>query len=188
VSEGPVPVEAPVATDTPAQDSTVSATMLRVLAETADEFRTGSPVYLVAAFPFPHKVIGGFTTRAGADSARAAAGSSYGVFGPYLTAEDPDVEGAPKVISVRVELESAGGREVVEVNPDTVDALFFSQSAYDKFVTPYYSRVYGPAFALELLEVSRKKRPKGHCLSRMCLVYDPGDEKYRDPFEIRTPP
>ena len=187
VSEAPAPTGGPVATDAPAHDSAVSATMLRVLAETADEFRTGSSVYLVAAFRFPHKVLGGFATRATADSIRAAAGAGYGVFGPYLTSEDPGVEGAPTVISVRVELETAEGREVINVNPDTVDALFFSQSAYDKFVTPYYSRVYGAAFALELLEVSRKKRPKGHCLSRLCLVYDPGNEEYQDPFEAATP-
>ncbi len=173
-SMAPAPVMASAAADTGTQDTLVSATMLRVLAETADEFRTGAPVFLVAAYQFPHKVLGGFQSRAEADSARAAAGGGHGVFGPYVTPEDEIPDSAAEVISVRLEIETAGGREVVVVDPERVDALFFSQSAYDKFVVPYYAGIYGPEYALRQREIFMRKRPPGHCLSRMCLIMEDG--------------
>ena len=164
----------------PTPDTLVTATMLRVLAETADEFRTGVPVFLVAAYQFPHRVLGGFPTRAAADSARAAAGAGHGVFGPYVTPAEPAPDSTPKVISVRLEIETMGTRRIVNVNPDTVDALFLSLSAYDKFVIPYYTRVYGAEFALELRERFWPMRPPGHCWSRMCRLLEDG-VTYEDP-------
>jgi hypothetical protein len=170
-----------VTADPGPSDSLVSATMLRVLAETADEFRSGTPVYLVAAFGFPHTVRGGFPSREAAERARAAAGPGHGVFGPYVTPEDEIPDSVPRVVSVRLELETPGGRRTVTVNPDTVNALFFTQSAYDKFVTGYYARVYGAEYAAELRDISLLSRPKGHCLSRMCLVLGSGEVEYLDP-------
>ncbi len=179
----PAPVtQAPVPAAT-AQDSTVSATMLRVLAETADEFRTGSPIFLVAAYRFPHRVLGGFAARSAADSARAAAGSGYGVFGPYLTPADPIADSAARVVGVQLEIETPSGRKTVRVSPDTVDAIFFSESAFDKFAVPYYSNVYGPEFAAELKATSPLQRPKGHCFSRMCLILHEGGTVEMKPFE-----
>jgi hypothetical protein len=135
--------------------------MLRVLAEIADEFRTGAPVFLVAAFAFLHTVIGGVPSRAAADSARAAAGPGHGVFGPYVTPADQIPDSVPKVISVRLEIQTPQGKQVVDVDPDTVNALFFTQAAVDKFAIPYYSRVYGPEYASKLRRETKYKKPPG---------------------------
>ena len=38
----------------------------------------------------------------------------------------------------------------IPLPPQTVDAVFFSVSAFDKFVAPYYAKVQGPAYAQAL--------------------------------------
>ena len=114
----------------PAQDTTISATMLRVLAEAADGFRTGRPIYLVADRRFPHNVAGPFASRREADRIRADSGATFGVFGPYLTRVDPAPDSAARVVAVRITLQQPGGRRrTIEVDPDSVDALFFTVSA-----------------------------------------------------------
>src|SRR5881296_766026 len=71
------------------QDTAVTASSLaRVLAEVAQDIRTGRPVYLVATLKFPQYVIGEFETREQAQRLAADSGAGYGVFGPYVTPAD----------------------------------------------------------------------------------------------------
>src|SRR3989442_3629511 len=69
-----------------AQDTT--ATLLKVLGEAVDGYRTGQPVYVVAAFRSPYPVYGVFSTRDSATSALPRAGRGYSVFGPYVAPPD----------------------------------------------------------------------------------------------------
>lgn len=38
----------------------------------------------------------------------------------------------------------------IPIAPQRVDAIFFSLSAFDKFVAPYYTQVQGPTYAQAL--------------------------------------
>ena len=152
------------------QATSVSATMLRVLAETADGVRTGRDVYFVADYRFPHHVTGPFATRAAADRVRSDSGATFGVFGPYRTAADPVSDSATRVVRVTVVTENARGtRQTIEIDPSVVDALFFTQSAVDKFVIPYYSELYGPQYATRLQGLTPFLYPKCHASSNICI-------------------
>ena len=134
-----------------AQDSArVSATMLRVLAEAADAERTGQPVFFVADYRFPHQVLGPFGSRDEAARLQADSGSTFAVFGPYTTPTEPGVDTASRVVGIRITMMTRRGRQTLDLDPRKVDALFLSGAAADKFVIPFYSRVYGPEYAQRL--------------------------------------
>jgi hypothetical protein len=127
-------------------------------------------VFLVADYRFPHNVAGPFDTYAQARRVLADSGATFAVFGPYVTRREPGADSATRVVAVRVTIESPGGRRrTVDVDPTKVDALFFTMSAVDKFVIPYYSRIYGPEYA-ELLRTSSPLEPKCHSSSHICDI------------------
>jgi hypothetical protein len=164
-----------------AQDTAVTATMLRIVAETADQFRTGRPVWLLADYRFPHLVRGPFPTREAAQLARRDSTATQGLFGPYVTPRDAGADSAPRVVGIRVLLRAPGGAQTtIVVNPEEVDALFFTMTPFDKFVVPYYSRLYGADFARRLRQYALKSPfiPKGHCATRACEP-DPGIGRFR---------
>jgi hypothetical protein len=161
-------------TQSAAVQPTVSATMLRVLAEAADVYRTGKPIFLVADYRYPHNVVRGFTSRAAASRVKADSGANYGVFGPYVTAEDSIAANAPKVTAIRITTKSSSDTQSVlhNVNPAGADALFFSMSAVDKFVLPYYEKTLGPLYARTLRQKILEGFNSGvfyrHCFSWIC--------------------
>lgn len=162
-----------------AQDTVVTATMLRVVAERADQYRTGRPVYLLADYRFPHNVRGPFSTRRAAELAGGDSSASFRVFGPYVTPRDATPDSAARVVSIQLVVQSPRGRQTIDVNPSTVDALFFSMVPFDKFVVPYYSRLYGPEFARRLRDdaLSLPIFIPAHCATHACM---PGPEGFRD--------
>jgi len=130
------------------QDSTrVSATMLRVLAEAADGERSGRAVYFVADHRFPHKVLGPFFSLDEAQRVQADSGATFGVFGPYTTPPGPASDAGSRIEKIRVTMVTPRGRQTFDVDLGKVDALFLSRSSIEKFVIPYYGRVYGPEYA-----------------------------------------
>jgi hypothetical protein len=145
--------------------------MLRVLAEQADVYRTGSAVYLVADYRYPHNVLP-FTTRTAAINAQKDSAANYGLFGPYVTPPDPIAARAPRVISVTVKLGTPTGDQQQTVTADQADALFFNLSALDKFVIPYYQRTLGTAYAqalrTKLIDRLNRVGYMRHCFSWMC--------------------
>jgi hypothetical protein len=67
--------------------------------------------------------------------------------GPYC----PDLLNVPAPLdslrTVVLQLTFTNGRTVgIDINPRTSDAVFFKLSAWDKFLSPYYIRLYGPAY------------------------------------------
>ncbi len=146
-----------------AQDTTraTPTSLARVLAEAARDFRTGAPVYLVAARRFPEYVVGGFPTRARADRVAADSGAGYGVFGPYLTPRDVVSPDSTAIDSVVVFLREPGGTQRVKLGPG-VDALFLNQAAVDKFLVPYYSSLYGPMAATLMRQQAMARPPACH--------------------------
>jgi hypothetical protein len=172
-----------------AQQRTTTATLLRVLSEAADVYRTGKPIYLVADYRYPHNVLPGFGNK---DSALTAAkrlnankGASFDVFGPYVTPQDSISETALQIVSISITTKTSSGTKTHTVDPRRTDALFLNLSAIDKFVLPYYSKVLGPAYASRLREKSIEAIRSGafmrHCWSWMCT--DPPD-----PLHVIGPP
>ena len=161
-----------------AQDTTVTATLLKVVGEAVDGYRTGRPAYVVAAYCFPHTVYGVFSTKDSAMTARARAGRGFDTFGPYVAPTDgagemryamiacphytptrykcPTIDSAftvpaSQVDSVRVTVFARDGRfRTTSYQKTEMDALFFTLSAMDKFVIPYYGRVLGAGYAASI--------------------------------------
>ena len=152
------------------QDEPIPAGMLRVLAEAADGFRTGQAVFFVADRRYPYNIAGTFESRPAAEAARADSGSSYGVFGPYTTPADRIADTSPRVIGVRLTLQTARGRVFRELDPTKVDAVFLTPSAVDKFLLPYYTSIYGPKYSADLWSIVLREglKPICHGFSRPC--------------------
>jgi len=159
VQNGPSPKQA----ESAVQDTIPSATLLRRLAEAADGYRDGMDRYVAADRNFHltrhgHKVAGVFLTRQEAEAAagqanNVEAGARYSVFGPFRTMRDVVTETAEDVVSVTVLMKN--GKTKV-YSADSVDALFWSLPAFDKFVAPYLTSVAGPEYAWEQRELYRQ--------------------------------
>jgi len=150
------------------QDGVMSASLLRVLAEVADEYRTGERVYLVAQHRQPHIVAGAFTSLTQAKDIQRDSGAAYGVFGPYLTPRDPVRDTSTRVTAITITFQTPRGTRTRRVDPE-VDALFLSPSSIDKFLLPYYARLYGLEYARKLrLQVAPPSEVSCHRKSTPC--------------------
>jgi hypothetical protein len=173
----------PMATIQAQDTNRVSASLLRVLGEVADVYRTGRPVFLVADYRFPHRVIGRFpqtgattnTARARrqAEQLQADSGSSFGVFGPYVTAQDPPDTTTSRIADVILVWQTPRGRVQRRLDPE-VDALFLTMSAVDKFMIPYYDRLYGPRYAQDLRAAIVIRRKPCHLGTNACFPHPDG--------------
>jgi hypothetical protein len=156
-----------------------SAALLRRLAESADAYRTGDTVYLVASDTFPYRVVGGFPSANLADTIAKQSGMHYHVY-PAATPPDsmgfemvilpgcyknnvttmwicPKIPARPPRLSDVEEIEvtyrlRVGDPIVVRLQPDSVGALIFTIDAFDRFMVPYYTRLFGPAYVQRLRE------------------------------------
>ncbi len=156
-----------------AQDTTryMTATLLKRLGEAVDGYRTGRPVYVVISRTYPYAVAGVFSTREDAvRQVRTLPG--YTVSEPFLAAADdatgtiayaaqpcyktldtsyicPDTIGGSllaidSVESVTVTVRARNGRAYTsQMRPQEAGAVFFTMSAVDKLLIPYYERLYG---------------------------------------------
>ncbi len=151
-----------------AQDSAraLPASLLRRLAEVTDGQGISGRVYIVARYAFPHEVLGVFQDRVRADAV-VARGQGLGLFGPFettiplppkffvggcvhdgtksaygicpqRTAALPDV----RSITLITRLQNGDSISVTYPGP-TIDAVFFTLDAMDKFAFPYYTRLVG---------------------------------------------
>jgi hypothetical protein len=127
----------------------------------------------VAGYSFPHRVIGRFESLTAAQQLRADSGSTFGVFGPYVTPADAPPQGDSQVESVFIRYRTPQGLKMRKLDP-AVDALFLTMSAVDKFMIPYYSRVYGPKYADVLRGQLRVKRPGCHIATSPCYPVPDG--------------
>jgi hypothetical protein len=158
--------------------TTITATLLKRLGEAVDGYRNGRPMWVVAAYAYPHEVLGAY-----ADSGTAVAMArrpGFHAFGPFVALPDipramtyayaiqPCVHydptrwecgdtliplGVPsaQVESVSVVVYTTGGVPHREsFRGAEVDALFFTMSAIDKFVIPYYTLLYGAAYGAKV--------------------------------------
>ena len=168
----------PTTPASPAQQRAIPATLAKRLAEALDGFREGGRVWIVASYEFDHQVAGFFQDFAEAQATVRRLGGEYDVFGPFLQPLDfdrpsiffiechdpPTRDWCPwfspvesvlplfrDVDSVRLEVFSRSVAPIRRTfSPQRVDAMFFSLSALDKFVYPYYARLFGVDYAKSL--------------------------------------
>lgn len=141
-----------------------SASLLRRLAEAADGYRDGMDKFVVAQRETEnghHEVLGVFSTSAEARMVALRGGTAYGVFGPFRTENDAK-EYPPEELVDEVIVKYRNGEEL-RFAGDSVDALFWSLPAFDKFVVPYLSLISGVRYAAEQRELFRSgQKPYVH--------------------------
>lgn len=113
----------------------LTAAILRRVAEAADGHRTGEPIWVsIDASNLTQVAV--FTDE---ESARLSVGDRMMVFGPFLHETDTS---AVEAVSLTVR-NPDGSERTIELDEST-DAIFFTSSAVEKFMVPYYVRLYGP--------------------------------------------
>jgi hypothetical protein len=123
-----------------------SAALLTRLGEAADGNRTGDETWLVAGLDpvggKGHKVHGFYKRKEDAyrdhKKILEEPGSRFMIFGPFLTPKDDTKPKKNRVKCVILELE--GGRKIC-LDGKKYDAVFWTMSAFDKFVVPYYTEI-----------------------------------------------
>ena len=145
--------ESEVAGDTLAK----SASLLRRLAEAADGFRDGKPRWVAIhreGQQGHHKVLGVFRTYQEAAFEARRAGPEYAAFGPFVTVDDPpDLSSTDEdVVEVIVRQKNKVEKRF---SADSVDALFWTLAAFDKFIAPYLTTTEGVRHAAEQRELYR---------------------------------
>lgn len=161
-------------------DTTMTASLLKRLGEAVDGYRTGERVWVVAAWRFPNRVLGVFTNRDSAAVVGGVAGYAVfgpytappdsglrtlmysvdacpGRHDMYSNCPDSTRSANSIVLpesavdSITISMFSRGSLAVHRrFTPRQLDAVFFTLPAIDKFVIPYYERLYGVAYAAEM--------------------------------------
>lgn len=142
----------------------LSASLLKRLAEAADGFRDGREIWCVAATKFPHE-LEVFFSEVEADALCKVRTKTHSVFGPFKTgSETARLAVRPEIIEISVTIKEGGKTKQVKVDPKEVDCLFWSESAVDKFVIPYYARLYGVEHAAKMRKTfaAERKALSGH--------------------------
>lgn len=115
----------------------ISAPLLRRLSAAADGHRDGKEHFFTAQLEpdanGDFHIKGPFTAAA---AAAIPAVPGRAVFGPYVTKDPPAFVQKP-IRKITVELDD---NTTFDVDPEKIDALFWSTSAIDKFMVPHYER------------------------------------------------
>jgi hypothetical protein len=138
------PQTTPNVVTTPQSTTPETPALLRRLAEAADGYRDGRDHFVVANRVFPHYVHGVFESRDSAqvvaDSLASRIDSVPAVFGPFRTKEEsppPNPRDVDSVVVYRTD------KTTKTYNGQEYDALVWSLPAFDKFLVPYLTSVYG---------------------------------------------
>src|SRR6266542_4387358 len=140
------------------QQIPLSAPLARRLAEAADGLRDDKIYYFVSKEKYPFELIpvtGNTDTEASnAASDKAAelnAGKSdnlFYVYGPYKTEKDFEPPLQYDKIEIRfLQGDTLKHSQTLETDIGGIDTIILSLSAFDKFLLPYYARLYGPDVA-----------------------------------------
>lgn len=156
------------------------AALLRRLGSAVEGYRTGRPVWVVASMQFPHEVRGVFPSAEEARRVAAVAGAPFRSFGPYSSVADsvggatveqfgivcikqPDTQCLKDSTHASLSMASvsrviitfvstAGAVQSDTLQPDQVEAVFFTMSAVDRLLIPYYTSLYGSRYAARVRE------------------------------------
>ena len=172
----------------------MSASLARRLAECADGFRNVGEFFLIAGYKFPHAVRH-FNDLASAKkyfSDKMLADEKFGIFGPFESKDelaDKDFLTVDNIAKVDLTVYYKDGQKQHTEFNQCIDAIFLNLSSFDKFVFPYYCRVYNAEYAGRLREklikqykahaetVNQEKHEVGHplpCRVHSCCTYTSG--------------
>jgi hypothetical protein len=154
---GPRPTSPITASEVAGDTLAKSASLLRRLSEAADGYRDGKPHWVVIHRKGDrghHQVLGVFMSFEEASFTAQRAGSEYATFGPFVTRDDPPDESSGEEDVVEVLVRQKNG-VVKRFSPDSVDAVFWTLAAFDKFIAPYLTTVDGVRYAAEQRELYR---------------------------------
>lgn len=171
---GTLPPAPILATETVEDTLAKSASLMRRLAEAADGFRDGKPRWVAIhrqGVEGHHRVLGVFDTFAEASFTARRAGPEYATFGPFVTTDDPPDESSGPEDVLEVIIRQRNG-EVKRYGADSVDAVFWSLAAFDKFIAPYLASVDGVRYAAEQRELYRIG--KSPLANSMAIVHKAG--------------
>lgn len=157
---GPQPPSPNTASEVAGDTLAKSASLLRRLAEAADGFRDGRPRWVAIhrkGQQGHHKVLGVFMTFEEASFTAQRAGPEYAAFGPFVTVDDPPDQSSTDEDVVEVIVRQKNKVEK-RFSADSVDALFWTLAAFDKFIAPYLTSVDGVRYAAEQRELYRLGR------------------------------
>jgi hypothetical protein len=166
-------------------DSAFPAAMYRSAVEAAQSQSNEYGYFVAVGKEFPHQVLAIHRERAQADAVAGRTKVGYGVIGPilggqpmammsillpcrhrapsYITCPDTTMSFSKQSVErILIVYQGAGGSDtVMRFVPDSGDAVFFTPSAMEKFVFPYYERVFGMERANQMREeyIRRARRP-----------------------------
>jgi hypothetical protein len=157
----------------------------RVLAEAVSSYRHAGEFYLVGARVSPFTVVGAFASPDSARRAARLAGRLYEVSGPY---RGSGTRTPWEVLSVTVRIRDAAGREqTLQYDPRTVDAVFLTMQAVDKFMMPYYTNLYGRPYADSVRRAVVEETPPKPPCHRYSFPCEPPDNPLIRPIPVIPP-
>ena len=165
--------------------SAFPAAMYRSAVEAVQSQSNEYGYFVAVGMEFPHEVLALHRERSAAEEVAGRAKLRYGLIGPILGGQPmammslalPCRHRAPSYIScpdttmsfstvavdrILIIYQGRGGSDtVMNFVPDSGDAVFFTPSAVEKFVFPYYERVFGIERANQMREeyINRARRP-----------------------------
>ena len=152
------PTPEPTTSISTAQDTvTKPAGLVRRLAEAADGYRDGRDHWVVASrkpYKGNYRVVGVFDSLHEAEFAANREGFEYDAFGPFKTPKEQFL--VPAGQRVREVIVVYANGEKKNYSADSVDALFWGLSAFDKFIVPYLASVASAEYAAEQREAYRR--------------------------------
>jgi hypothetical protein len=140
------------------------AVLYRRVAEAVHSLPTDRAYYVVLSTKSPYELIGLAGERQAAEELMRRMGGESAVFGPvrgeqstpmalmqpckhrpdsYLVCPDTTISRAPADQILIIYQSGNRSDTVMSFSPDSGDAVFFTPSALDKFVFPYYERIVG---------------------------------------------
>jgi hypothetical protein len=132
----------------------ISASLARRLAEAADGFRNINKVYFIAGYDRPHRRKD-FPDLESAQTYYSDLKDKhlYGIFGPYKTTDELkelNLAGVESIDSIVMNIHYKNTTTQVVTLPGKIDSIFFNLSSFEKFVFPYYSKLFGVEYAKKL--------------------------------------
>jgi hypothetical protein len=173
-----------------------SASLLRRVAEAADGYRNGRPMYFAVELAHPHQIVEvsmdeQTAHRAAGRANRGAPGApTHRVLGPCVTLPDSTESPDEEVVSVSVTVKSRNGNlRTIAIDARENDALVWSLAAADKFIFPYYSLVSGVDTAARIrqdfIESGASVMVGPH---KKYSLWKPLPDEFPDEDPIPTPP
>jgi hypothetical protein len=120
----------------------LSASLLKRLGEAADGYRNGREIWCVVATKFPHD-LEVFFSEAEANKDCKTKAKTHAVFGPFLSGGVQKDGNASEITDITLTIKQGGKSKKIKIDPKNMDCIFWSESAVDKFVFPYYAQLYG---------------------------------------------